>query len=221
MKCLRAYSEYAVPYPEKERWLVEWCPDSNYLWPLVFMLFVGWTTLTCLSYITVWWIASSVVLCKWAMLCWLKVDVSVHLSYECVVSFMHPNYLYYCSTQEDLLHLAPHPHPRILPVVMKKRESQEGPSPGLRGQRRKRSSNQEARILEPIVKIMVQFPFQDSLGASRVNSSNTWLCIIKLFSANSKFRSAILWDQRILYSFVILYVIILCVPFPKYYFILG
>lgn len=211
---------YAVPYPEKERWVVEWCPDSNYLGFGFYV--ICWMNNANLSVLSEWWITSSVVLCKWAMLCWLTVGVSVHLSYECVVIFMHPHYLYYCSIQEDLLHLAPLlPHPRILPVMMKKRECQEDPSPSLRGQRRKRSSNQEARILEPIVKIMVQFPFQDSLGASRVNSSNTWLCIIKLFSANSKFWSAILWDQRILYSFVILYVIILCVLFPKDYFVLG
>lgn len=85
---------------------------------------------------------------------------------------MHPYYLYYCSTQEDPLHLALLHHPHTLPVV-KKREGQEDPSPDLRDRRRKRRSSQKARILEPIVKmvvVVVQFPFHDSLGASRVNS---------------------------------------------------
>jgi len=85
--------------------------------------------------------------------------------------FMYSLYLYCCSIQEDLLHLAPLHHLHTLPVVMKKKEGQGDPSPGLRGQRRKRSPSQEARTLERIVKIMVQFVFQDSLGTSRVNSA--------------------------------------------------
>lgn len=100
-------------------------------------------------------------------------NVGWHLMYPFVmnVSFiMYHLYLYCCSIQEDLLHLAPLHHLHTLPVVMKKKEDQGGPSPGLRGQRRKRSPSQEARILEQIVKIMAQFVFQDSLGTSRVNS---------------------------------------------------
>lgn len=84
---------------------------------------------------------------------------------------MHPHYLYYCSIQEDLLHLAPLHHHRNTHLVKKKKECQEDPSPSLRDQRRKRSTSQEARILEPMAKMMVvQFPFQNSLEALRVDS---------------------------------------------------
>lgn len=74
---------------------------------------------------------------------------------------MNPHYLIHCSIQEDLLHLAHLHHPHTLPVV-KMRDRQKDPSPGLSDQRRRRSTSQKARILDPIM--MDQFPYQNSLG---------------------------------------------------------
>lgn len=113
------------------------------------------------------------ILSQWAKQCWLTLDLSI--CYEWNFFYASSHYLYSCSIQEDLLHLAPLRHPQTLPVAMKK-EGQEDPSPGPRDQRRKRSPSQEARMLEAIVKTRVQFVFQDSLGTSRVNSA--WILVV-------------------------------------------
>lgn len=72
-----------------------------------------------------------------------------------------------CSIQEgDLQSLAPRVPPQNLTVVKKKREIRKDPSPGLREQRRKRSTGQGPNTpAVTMTRLMVLCHFQDSLGA--------------------------------------------------------
>jgi len=116
------------------------------------------------------------------------------------------HYLFYCSIQEDLLHLAPLHHPHILPAVKMKRDRQKGQSLGLSGQRRKRSTSQKARILEPIVKMAAdQFAYRSSLGHQKLIVVEYLVLhhnIVFLQIVN--YGQLYFYDQRILYKFVIL-----------------
>ena len=82
-----------------------------------------------------------------------------------------------CSIQEgDLQSLAPHLHRQILPVVKKTTENQEDSSPGLREQKRKRSTSQEPSTLAAVTvtvtvtRLMALFHFRDSLKVSRASA---------------------------------------------------
>lgn len=136
----------------------------------------------------------------------LKVDVSDHIFVMDVFFSTHTHYLFPCSIQEDLLHLAPLHHLHTLPAVKTKRERQKDQSPGLSGQRRKRSTSQKERILEPIVKMAAdQFAYRNSLGHQELIVVEYLVLYHKIvFLQIVNYGQLYFYDQRILYKFVIL-----------------
>jgi len=113
---------------------------------------------------------------------------------------------FHCSIQEDLLHLVPLHHPHTLPVVKMKRDHQKDQNPGLSGQRRKRSTSQKARILEPIVKMVAdQFAYRNFLGHQELIVVEYLVLYHKIvFLQIVNYGQLYFYDQHFLYKFVIL-----------------
>lgn len=93
-----------------------------------------------------------------------------------------------------------------------KRDRQKDPSPGLSDQRRRRSTSQKARILDPIVKMVAdQFPYQNSLGHQELIVVKYLVLYHKIvFMQIVNYSQLCFYDQRILFRFVILCYILCC-----------